>query len=402
MSFEPVRAEGLPPMPKISQMAILVKDQNYSQLDMYARIILRDLPNDPHANLAASWVAKQFNQKKIFNEHFSKSKLGDRQLTDLAADLHLNLVDLESYAIQDSPEPFQTSTKKKFHLIKAWGYGFGAEMAALMGQAYLAELLGREPVVHWGENFLYRDQGKDCVFNHFFESFNDFSIDIFNEFENDSFYPPKWNKTNIYSEDFQKTSGDFSKLSALYFLERTGYRYLVKKYLSPRREIQNIADEFVRSEINAPFLAVHARGSDKDEGYRAMSSIPLKKLNYVKKRLASMSDQTKLFLMTDDDALLKQYSDAFGSRLLTTDSQRSSTAMGVHYNPDSDKRSAGQEMLVDMLIAAQADCFVGLGLSNPSQLITYFGNFTPENYILFGENRLKQFNTHLYKTVSVR
>jgi len=59
-------------------------------------------------------------------------------------------------------------------------------------------------------------------------------------------------------------------------------------------------------------------------------------------------------------------------------------------------------MLLDMLIAAKANYFIGLGLSNPSQLVYYFGDFTEENYTLFGENRLKQFNTHLYQTISVQ
>ena len=132
-----------------------------------------------------------------------------------------------------------------------------------------------------------------------------------------------------------------------------------------------------------------------------MTSIPMQTLNCAKKRLLELPDEGKLFLMTDDEKLLGRYRQEFGSRLVTTDSQRSSTEVGVHYDSNTDKRMAGQEMLVDMLIASQAHCFIGLGLSNPSQLVFYMGDFQPENYILFGENRLKQFNTHLYKTVSV-
>ena len=106
--------------------------------------------------------------------------------------------------------------------------------------------------------------------------------------------------------------------------------------------------------------------------------------------------------MTDDTALLEVYQNEFGDRLVQTDCQRCDTQVGVHYDDSTDKHRAGREMLIDMLVAARANCFIGLGLSNPSQLIRYFGDFTDDNYILFGENRLKQLNTHLYKTISVR
>jgi len=105
--------------------------------------------------------------------------------------------------------------------------------------------------------------------------------------------------------------------------------------------------------------------------------------------------------MTDDQKLLKKYQEVFADRLVFTDSQRSSSNTGVHYDKNNDKLAAGKEMLLDMLIAAKSNYFIGLGLSNPSQLVYYFGDFTEENYTLFGENRLKQFNTHLYQTISV-
>ena len=44
--FEPTRDKGLPPLPKVAQIAMLVDDKNYSQVDLYAQHILRVLPND--------------------------------------------------------------------------------------------------------------------------------------------------------------------------------------------------------------------------------------------------------------------------------------------------------------------------------------------------------------------
>ena len=51
---EPFRDKCLPPLPKIKQIAMLVDDNNYSQVDLYAQHILRVLPNDAHANLACA------------------------------------------------------------------------------------------------------------------------------------------------------------------------------------------------------------------------------------------------------------------------------------------------------------------------------------------------------------
>jgi len=432
MSFEPIRDQSLPPLPSVKQMSLLVDDLNYSQLDMYAQIILRELPDDPHANLAASWVAKKFNQNNFFQSYFAKASLGKRAIADLADDLHINLVQLDSSFNNLKNISATVHNERKFHLMKAWGFGFGSEMAALMGQTYLAEMLGRTPVVHWGENFLYRNSGSDCVFAEFFEPFNEWSINTITKVDGD-FYPPKWNKDNILKENIHKKQGPYSKLSALYFLSRKEvvtisdyysgvinikpwlpeshslsklnfdqtYRYLANKYLKPNEAIRQEVNNFINQNFGKPYLAVHARGSDKDEGYRAMTSLPIQKLNYVKKRFSEMPRGSKIFLMTDDVSLLKKYSEEFGQRLVTTNSQRSSTQQGVHYDPKSNKLNAGREMLIDMLIAAKAKSFVGLGLSNPSQLIRYFGDFCSEDYVLFGENRLKQFNTHLYKTISV-
>ena len=436
MTFEPVRPNGLPPLPKINQMAMLVDDANMSQLDMYAQIVLRELPKDPHANLAAAYVARHFNLHERF-QHFHQFAIqADRNIADLAADLHIDLAGINQFKVecQQVNHASENAQPEKFHIIKAWGFGFGAEMFSLMGQAYLAEILNRTPIVHWGENFLYRQMGSTCVFSHFFEPFNQHSISSLSKDSLQSIFPPKWNANNILQENVQKKTGDFAKLSALYFLNTSAevtvadyyagiinirpwlpaghhfesldhdetYRFLMKKYLRPQPKIQALADSFIAENLSEPFLAVHARGSDKDEGYRAMTSIPGQTLELAKKRLSEMPEYSKLFLMTDDDSLLTVYRQTFGKRLVTTDSQRSSSDVGIHYDPKSNKRSAGQEMLVDMLIAARSACFIGLGLSNPSQLICYMADFEPENYVLFGESRLKQFNTHLYKTIPIR
>ena len=447
VAYEPVRSKELPPLPKVKQIAMLVDDENYSQVDLYAQHILRVLPQDAHANLACAWVAAHLGFDEQLHRCFETAKqsgetmVPNRPVELIAQDLRIDLPALLT-SLKERPNKegnqaaklIKESNKPYFHLAKAWGFGFGSEMSAVMGQAYMAEAMGRELIVHWGSNFLYRpSEGSDCVFNYYFEPFNALTMnDAFAVVENT--FPPKWQKKTLALENLGKRNGEYSKLSALYFLNREerltvsdyyagvvnirpwlsddsplkklslddAYRYLAKKYLQPKQNIVVEVDEFVKQNLSCEFVAVHARGSDKDEGYRALTSIPGKTLECAKQRLSSMSEGAKLFLMTDDIALLEVYQNEFGDRLVQTDCQRCDTQVGVHYDDSTDKHRAGREMLIDMLVAARANCFIGLGLSNPSQLIRYFGDFTDDNYILFGENRLKQLNTHLYKTISVR
>jgi len=384
MSFEPIRSKGLPPLPKVKQMAMLVDVKNYSQLDLYAQIILRELPQDPHANLACALVAKNFDLEGKFSSHMKKATLGDRNIEDLATDLHIDIKELIGVTFSNK----KNTKSKKYHLIKAWGYGFGSEMASLMSQAYLAEATNRQPVVDWGENFLYRSEGIDCAFHHYFKPFNTLTID---DIPLADYY------SGVVSIRPWVSAGH----SLLEMDVDQTYRYLANKYLQPQDELLNKSNDFIVKNLSEGFIAVHARGSDKDEGYRALTSIPKQTMEHAKKVLSQLPSKTKLFLMTDDKHLLETYKKEFGTKLVFTDSQRSESETGVHYSSEGNKVAAGKEMLLDMLIAAKAQYFIGLGLSNPSQLIYYFGNFSSENYKLFGENRLKQFNTHLYKTISV-
>jgi len=425
-----MRPAGLPPLPKVKQMAMLVDVENYSQLDLYSQLILRELPDDVHANLACAWVAQKFQIADKYNFYLDKVNSSSSEIKQVADDLHIDVTDFVETL---SDEERVMSPSDSYHLIKAWGYGFGSEMASLMGQAYLAEVLGRTPIVDWGQNFLYRDGGTHCVFHHYFEAFNSLKLKDVSDIKDQDIYPPKWKSSNLKKGTVNKRGVEYGRLSALYFFGRDErltvsdyyagvvnirpwiphnhdflkmdidecYRYLAKKYLTPTKDIKTGVDLFIEEKMPQGFIAVHARGSDKDEGYRAMTSIPRQKMKYARELLREMPAQTKIFLMTDDEKLLTEYQKEFDDRLVFTESQRSSSQTGVHYDAGSNKINAGKEMLTDMLIAAKSKHFIGLGLSNPSQLIYYFGDFNKENYTLFGENRLKQFNTHLYKTISV-
>jgi len=174
LHYEPIRPSNLPPLPKVAQIAMLVDDENYSQVDLYAQHILRVLPNDPHANLAIAWVAARFGFYDHLQMSFNTASQSNngvnngRPLELLARDLHIDLSKLiEKISSIPSTVINQFSTRNKkthFHIAKAWGFGFGSEMSALMGQAYMAEAMNRELIVHWGSNFLFHLSGKKKIY----------------------------------------------------------------------------------------------------------------------------------------------------------------------------------------------------------------------------------------------
>jgi len=66
---------------------------------------------------------------------------------------YLKETQVQSAIDEPTLRPFQRV--EKFLLIKAWGYGFWSDVSHVLGQLLVAELTGRTPIVHWGQNSLF-------------------------------------------------------------------------------------------------------------------------------------------------------------------------------------------------------------------------------------------------------
>ena len=94
-AIEKIRPSGLPPLPKVSQIALLVDDENYSQVDLYVQLIIRVLPKDPYANVALAWVANKFGFNE-YQQYYLKvaeqaAQFFSTDIDAIAADLRIDL-----------------------------------------------------------------------------------------------------------------------------------------------------------------------------------------------------------------------------------------------------------------------------------------------------------------------
>jgi predicted O-linked N-acetylglucosamine transferase (SPINDLY family) len=296
--------------------------------------------------------------------------------------------------------------RPRFLLIKSWGCGFWSDAANVLGCLLLAEITGRSPVVHWGENSRFGGRAGGEAFRRYFAPVNGLTIDRLLAASDADFFPPKWRRDNLTAENVAVWDGEYSRTAAFDFLRRPetiavcdyyigvvdvmpwipathamhgkSLRqiccYLIDKYLHPSPAILSHVEAFHRQHLaGSPFVAVHMRGSDKggeDPGAEAANEACLAALGEI--------DPTwRILLLTDDERWFARVTDAFGARVVNTGSQRTATTTGLHYEPAADGVRLGTEIMVDTYLALYADRFIGNGRSNVAAIIAELKEWPP-------------------------
>lgn len=313
----------------------------------------------------------------------------------------------------------------RYLVIKAWGFGFWSDMSHVLGSLLLAEITDRTPVIHLGRNSLYSDGSDADVFQTYFQPVSDVSLRDLAGLEGATFFPAKWNRSNLACEDVAKWDGAGSRAGALYFLNRPEtiavsdfyvgavyvrpwipaahpmhgksldqiHRYLMEKYLRPNARCQAACDAFFARHLQgAPFAGVHMRGTDKileDEDVYARHEACLAEL-------AAIDPAWRIFLLTDDAPMAARLKAQYGDRLVCTDAQRSSSTLGIHCHPSVDRVRAGLEVVIDTFLGARAERFIGTGRSNVSTLIATMKKWAPEHCRIFGVNQLTERNLYIF------
>ncbi len=289
--------------------------------------------------------------------------------------------------------------KSGFLLIKSWGFGFWSDVDHVLGQLLLAEITGRTPVVHWGENSRFRDENTDNAFECFFEPVSPFTIDDLTS-KKYSYFPPKWNKDNLRQGELDKWDGRYSRISGQYLLGRSEdvvisdfhtlvrdlipwipeghaleskatedlYRYLFARYFRLRPDLADEIDSFAAEHlIREHMLAIHIRGSDKIIEVKpdTLAGINRSYDELIHKHISMHSD-TGIFLLTDSKAVADDYSCRYGDSLVFTESARSGDDTGVHFLNHPSKEQIGREVIKDVYLAARCNYFIGNGRSNVS------------------------------------
>ena len=328
-------------------------------------------------------------------------------------------------AARAMPEPLPPPGER-YLLIKSWGCGFWSDTVQVLGSLLLAETTGRTAVIYWGHESLFSGLSGHDAFASYFEPVSTHTLEQLAQIRDASFFPPRWNAGNLKGAGLARWEGKGSRAGAVYFLNRREtiavsdfhigvvnvmpwipathpmhgksleeiYRYLIAKYLRPRPSILAAADTFFDTHLaGVPFVAMHMRGSDKaleDPDLQATNSALFKALDKVDK-------SWRIFLMTDDAHCLARMRATYGTRIVVTDCQRTSTTEGLHYASTTDPVRAGREIMIDTYLALRAQCFIGNGRSNVSAIIAMMKCWAPEDLTLIGRSLLTDRNLHLYE-----
>lgn len=337
-----------------------------------------------------------------------------------ASQAHLSILNgLRQQAQAKADLTVAPPSSDKFLLIKAWGYGFWSDLDHVAAGLLLAEITGRTPIVHWGSNSLFRaPHASSNAFTHFFQPVSALSLDALKR-EDLSFYPTKWNNSNLHLEDHQKWSGEGSRLTGLYLLRRGEnvvvsdfhtklndlipwipegsslfgmdrnqlYRHIFTKYLRLQPALQAKVEQHAAALLTGKqWLAVHMRGSDKVKEITHLDNVNQAYWTSIE-QILKVNPSLNIFLLTDSDQLLAEFRQRFGDKVLSLDCIRSDNDTGVHYAGHSGVE-LGEQVILDSWLAARCDMFLGNGGSNVSVGIRHLKDWRPGTYFLLGADFL--------------
>lgn len=285
-------------------------------------------------------------------------------------------------------------------LVKPWGAGFCSDVVHALSSCLLAEATGRAPLVWWDGRSLFRDEGVENAWTEFFEPVSGLAID--DAMRGDSFFPPKWNRTNLHSPAVNLATGDWSRMAFLHYFNRpervavvdyhcaavnilpwlpdghpsrggtveAAYRRLVRLYLRPVPRLRERAEAFAAERFaGRRMLAVHVRGTDKvleDPGVHERNAAMLPHVEAHLRR-----PDAGVLLLTDTEAVVDEYRGRFGERVVCTDSIRSDGSYGVHFLAGKPRGRLGEEVVIDLLLGAMCDRLLIGGTSNVSSMLLY-------------------------------
>ncbi len=391
------------------------------QADLICRHLLSIGYDAPEVYCLLALISCDIGEIKFAKEYFLKSLAKAAPDNNDQGTLFPSLLSDIDLSPKDTSGCFSLSKDKQsnaFLLIKAWGFGFWADVDHVLGQLLLAEMTERTPIVHWGTNSLYNTKEDNNAFTMYFEPVSPFSVyDILNK--GYSYYPPKWNDQNLLSNDNNKWSGPYSSMPGISFVNRAEsvivsdfhaavndlipwipgkhplygfgrekvYRYLVNKYLKLQPHLTEKIDAFYRENLQGrkPILAVHIRGGNKASEDREFNSIVDRYHDEINKYFTKDPDAS-IFLLTDDNRIVDNFNTQYPKKIITTDCTRTDYNYDTHYYEHDNPINLAMEVIRDTYLAAKCDHFIGYGWSNVSCMVNYIKNWPPDACTLLGEN----------------
>ncbi len=387
----------------------------------YRRFLLRfarhclDADNLHYADLALQVCHQRYDQDAVsYNLHAELAyQIGLTnkavEFLDLAIERRPDYTDAidNRVAILQRPEQvLDVGGTPRYLLINAWGGEMGTELLYLMQQLLLAEMTHRIPIVYWGSTCLYNDDPSVDCYGNFFKPLNGLDLGELYPLQGQAF--PKLWRARALSDAGQVSrwrnadNGQIYRLTGVHYLNRAEalavageftsikklllwlgphsewaklsvcdvYRGLLKRYLRPTANLLEQANSFINYTFTGqPFVAIHLRGTNKhhEQEASAIRSINDELID----QLHSRHQEERIFVISDDSREIDRMRQRFGARVKFIDAIRSNSDTIGALHDTRQKRKIGNEVLLDVLIAARAQRFYGCGFSNLACLISY-------------------------------
>lgn len=393
---------------------------NLAAAEVICRNILGAAPDDATALHLLGRIAAQIGMRDFAVRYLSRA-LAISPENQAAQDDLIALTGGTLMAAQTPPR----SASSMFLVIKSWGFGFWSDVSQVLGALLLAEVTGRTPVVHWGLNSLFGDRSVSNAFHNYFHPISNVTLNDISHLDGASYFPPKWNHSNLLHENVNKWRGSYSRAAALYFLARPEpiavcdfyigvidvvpwlhsshpmyerplpevYRYLIRKYLQPLQSIVDTCEAFYQTYLSdSPLVALHIRGSDK-----GVEDADLERNNHVNfLALETIDKRSKIFLLSDDETWVTRVRGVYRDRVITTDSLRTSGKTGLHHLNLDDRVRLGREVMADVYIALRANKFYGNGRSNVAAFISLLKEWKQGDCVLSAPPLLMERNLFIH------
>lgn len=407
---------------------------NLQRADLICRQLLEQVPGDPIANLLLGHVALRIGRPDLAVAHYEQTWSQSPRHPEAGAALARATAALEQMrgrtpgtaAQPHSAALAPAAQSRRFLVVKAWGCGFWSDVDHVAGQLLLAEMTGRIPVIHWGRNSLFSAPQTANAFELYFLPVSELTLDDVAR-DARTFFPSKWGRDNLLTENLDKWEGAGSRISGLYGLARDEdvivsdfhtalfslipwidrrseyfgmtmeqiYRRIFATRLRLQPRLDEATDRFWNQTMaDGQWLAVHVRGSDKALEVGGLADINASYYPRVDQFLEA-NPGLSIFLLTDSEYSLRDFKQRYGARLLHSDCTRTATTQGIHYAGHSGQRLA-QEVILDTSLAARCEFFIGNGASNVSTTVGHLKNWAADRYVLLGPSLLSDLTRIMY------
>ena len=326
----------------------------------------------------------------------------------------------------DWPAALQRGNGPRMLLIKAWNFGFWSEVDHVLGALLLAELTGRTPLVHWGDNCLFRNADTDNAWEAYFQPVSSLRWADLTQ-PGLSYFPAKWSADNLHLNEFQKWEGPGSRTAGVLMLNRPEqvlvcdfhtkikdllpwippghrlhglgmhevYRALARDHLRLTPALQATVDALWQRDMTGRnWLAVHVRGTDKVlelGNLEAVNQLYHQRIDQV----LNVNPSLSIFLLTDTASVVEDFRQRWGNRVWTLPVTRGDGPVGVHTR-GLPGIALGQQVILDAWLASRCDFFLGNGASNVSTGIRHLRDWPSGTYFLLGPDFLGRSDLSLH------